>query len=213
MIIRRPTAFAREMSRPVRVCAADARDFRAMTIWLTMLMAAICGVGITIAVMAALRLQFRSWTWLSTWELIEVVWTAGSALVALFVLLWVATDLPTFIWKGLPANPLDLAPLHHYACAPLAAAPLILVGTFAVGTIWFMTGPPLDAAGSAALAAVIGIIVLMPLLWWIPVRLMRGASGCGITRQLLLALYLPFHWALVTLGALVLVGVLTMPIH
>jgi len=213
MILRTPTAFAREMSRPVRICAADARSFRAATIWLTMLMASLCGIGIMIAVMTALRVQLGSWSWLSNRELIAAVWIPIACLIALYALLWVATDLPTFIWRGLPASPMDLAPLHHYACAPLAAAPLILLGTLGVGTIWFLTGPPMDAAGSAALAALIGILLLMPFLWWTPIRLMRGATACSIGRQLLLGLYLPFHWALITLGAMVLAGVLTMPIH
>jgi hypothetical protein len=213
MILRTPTAFAREMSRPVRICAADARSFRAATIWLTMLMAFLCGIGIITAVFTALWYQFRTWSWLSPREIIQTVWIPIACLIAIYALLWVATDLPTFIWRGLPANPKDLAPLHHYACAPLAMAPLVLLGGLVVWGILFFTGPPMEAVGFASEAVGFGILLLMLPLWWIPVRLMRGATGCSIGRQLLLGLYLPFHWALVTLGAMVLAGVLMMPIH
>src|SRR6188508_3216904 len=50
------------------------------TICLTMLMVFLCGTGITIAVMTALRVQFGSWNWLSNRELIQVVWTTVASM-------------------------------------------------------------------------------------------------------------------------------------
>ncbi len=213
MIIRSPTAFAREMSRPVRICPADARSFRSATIWLTMCMATIASIALTIAVIGAIWYQMQSWDWLSFKELFNGAWTLLASMVSVWVFLWLATDLPTFIWRGLPANPKDLAPLHHYACAPLAIAPLILLAATAVGALWYVNGPPLDSAGSAAAAAFAGMLLLLPMLWWTPIRLMRGATGCGKSRQLLLGLYLPFHWLLIAIGAILLIGLLTMPLR
>ena len=213
MIIHRPTAFAREMSRPVRICAADARSFRALTIRLTMAVAILGMVtGLTCFLLAQAAV-LRSFSWLSPREFVQIVWTLMASVVAIWVFLWLATDLPTFIWRGLPAAPQDLAPLHHYACAPLALAPLVLLGSIVFGVIWYMNGPPVEAVGTAIIACFWGLVLLLPLLWWTPIYLMRGGSGCGIRRQIGLGLYLPFHWALIALGSLILIGVLTMPVH
>ena len=40
------------------------------------------------------------------------------------------------------------------------------------------------------------IIGILLLLWIIPLRFMKTATGCGWRRVILLALYLPIHWTL-----------------
>jgi hypothetical protein len=208
MILRRPTAFAREISRPVRICAEDARGFRAFTIQLTIVVASLGALtGITCLLLTR---TFSLFNWR---EFTQVTWTLAACVVALWLFLWLATDLPTFIWRGLPAAPQDLTPLHHYACAPLAFAPLVLVGSTGFGVLWYVAGPPLLAFEGAVQVAFFSALALLPLLWWIPIRLMRGATGCSIARQLGLGVYLPFHWGLIFFGTIILIGVLTMPVH
>jgi hypothetical protein len=113
--------------------------------------------------------------------------------IGLWAALGMATDMPTFIWRGLPSSPDDLGPLHHYACAPLALVPL--VGLTCGGALLAY-----DTLGGRelghAVAAVIGIIAGAWLLavWWIPPVLMRSATRCGVGRMLALAAYLPVHW-------------------
>ena len=56
---------------------------------------------------------------------------AVSGYFLLKVMLRLMTDLPTFIWEGFKDRPMDLAPLHHYACAvalmPIALVPVTLL--------------------------------------------------------------------------------------
>jgi len=188
-----------------------------MTIRLTMMVAILGAVTGIICFLFAYSATYggtsNPFIWISVREFVQMIWTLAASVVALWVFLWLATDLPTFIWRGLPAAPQDLAPLHHYACAPLAFAPLILIASIGFGVMWYLSGPPLAAVEGAFLTAWLAFLVLLPLLWWTPIRLMRGATDCSIARQLGLGLYLPFHWGLILLGSILLAGVLTMPVH
>jgi hypothetical protein len=129
---------------------------------------------------------------------------AGTAIVlgvfALNVLLSLATDLPTFIWKGLAANPHDLAPLHYYAAAPLCLVPVVLIPGGVVLQYAMGLGVYQDHVVVAASSwMIIGGVLILWLMWWIPQRLMRKATGCGIARVIGLALYLPVHWMMIFL--------------
>src|SRR4051812_3996476 len=59
LILRNPTAFARELCRPVRVSAKDAKHFRRWTIRIAML-TCVLG-GIVVAVCGSVRMGSRLW--------------------------------------------------------------------------------------------------------------------------------------------------------
>jgi hypothetical protein len=194
-ILRAPARFAREVCRPVRICISDARAFRKMSVRLavaSIVIAALLYVALTIPWVAYLSPRTLSGQRDMMVLAIAVVLTPWVvALLNLFFLL--GTDLPTFIWKGLEDNPIDLAPLHHYASAPLAlAAMLILPAGLSAGLN--QIAPDTIFAIAAAALLILCAVVIVALLWWIPLRLMKTATGCGPRRVLMLALYLPLHW-------------------
>jgi hypothetical protein len=105
-----------------------------------------------------------------------------------------ATDMPVFIWKGLPSlPPNELAPLHHYAAAPLAYAPLVAAAVVGLPTFaeyvnapgWFVY--PLVAAWALVIGG------WLYLCWRTPLALMRSATGCDRRQTFLLGAYLPVH--------------------
>src|SRR5690349_2971368 len=118
LILRNPTSFARELCRPVRVSAKDAKQFRWATIRIAMLT---CILGaIVVGVCGLVRARSTIWSPLSHQEMLGLIlfcimipWS----IVLLNVLFRLMTDLPTFIWRGLDGDPINLAPLHHYASA------------------------------------------------------------------------------------------------
>jgi hypothetical protein len=195
-ILLKPAKFAAELCRPVRVSAADARHFRVVTI----------RIVITSLVLAMIGFFTLSW-WtggLKDVKLHERIATALVSLLSLVVLrigLWLATDMPTFIWRGLPTKPADLAPLHHYACAPLALVPvtLVLSGCGLAAAKLFPTS--YFAVLLLALpASVLGVVIVVAL-WMIPVTFMRAANAGTEARVAALALYLPVHWLLCGLAS------------
>jgi hypothetical protein len=112
-----------------------------------------------------------------------------------------ATDMPLFIWKGLPSRPPgELAPVHHYASAPLALAPLIAILVVAANVAVRLV---LDewVAFFAGLGVTIAIGLLALVTWVLSLALMRTATGCCAGRVAALAIYLPVHWLLSTLVA------------
>ena len=207
MILFRPTAFAKELSRPVRISPDDALRFRRVTLRIVQVTAvlialAVAGAGIGYQLhrygLAAIPLR----------EIIKLIVVIPMGWLALWIFIWLATDVPTFIWKGLPSDPANLAPLHHYACAPLALVPLIPLLPIVPGAIVLLLDGKESGAATAVITAWVIAAFIILALWWVPPRLMHGATGCGIGRQLLLALYLPFHWALMAiLGLMIAMGV------
>lgn len=201
MVLRRPRQFAAEMCRPVRVSPADARGFRRATLRLVLLTyVIIVAGGMVWAIRDARRLgipmQFVYWVFPA------IALTLGA--LALMAFLAMATDLPTFIWRGLPSSPDDLGPLHHYACAPLALVPPLallcggaITADYSLG--WALpNGEP--SQGTMIFVGAIAV-VLASLVWWIPPILMRSATRCGAGRMFALAAYLPAHWLLMFLFA------------
>ena len=203
MILRRPRQFAREMCRPVRVSAPDARSFRRVTIRLVVALYLVymLGLGIyQIRELVKMGIPFPT----AQVAMAGAITAWGAVMMAMALML--ATDLPTFIWRGLPASPDDLAPLHHYACAPLALVPLLAV-IGGVGWLVYLMAPGRTNAHVLAYGGfALGLIVLL-LIWWLPPVLMRAATGCGVRRMLALGAYLPLHWAmmLALAGMLVLI--------
>jgi hypothetical protein len=137
LILQNPSAFAKELCRPVRLSAQDARQFRRWTIriaMLTTILAAIviglCGLARNLSIIRTpLR---REEILVLVLACIMIPWS----IVLLNIMLRLMTDLPTFIWSGLDGDPINLAPLHHYASAPLALAPILLVPTTAGALIF-----------------------------------------------------------------------------
>jgi hypothetical protein len=132
------------------------------------------------------------------------------------LLLRLATDMPLFIWKGLPQlKPTELAPLHHYAAAPVALLPLVLAVVIGLPAFaWYINAPPL-AAQLAAVGALAAILCWLYLCWRTPLVLMKAATGCDARRVTMLGLYLPLHWLLMALMVwmiAILVVIITEPV-
>jgi hypothetical protein len=192
MILRRPRQFAREMCRPVRVSAPDARSFRRVTVRFVVATYLFYMTGLAIY---GIRDVMRMGIPFPTAQVAMAGAIAAWGAVMLTMSLTLATDLPTFIWRGLPASPDDLAPLHHYACAPLALVPLLAVLGGAGWLVYSMAPGRTSAHVLAYSGFALGLIVLL-LVWWLPPVLMRAATGCGVRRMLALGAYLPLHWAM-----------------
>lgn len=191
LVLRRPRVFSRELCRPVRISESDARAFRARTI-------RIAATAVLIPIIAAVYQQWAMLVPIPRWAIGVVSLMCLLSWFAVSLWMWMSTDLPTFIWRGLPGRSDDLSPLHHYACAPLALMPipaiLIAVGLLVMGNAAF------DPRGGPTAATVLIVLaLLLPIAlaaWVIPLVLMRTATGCGAGRVLLLAVYLPLHWAM-----------------
>lgn len=202
--------FARELTRPARISAADARGFRRATLRIALgsyLLPLVAGFALAIARNFGL-MRAEDFALAMTMGLLSV-------LVVKFFL-WFATDMPLFIWKGLPAlGPNQLAPMHQYASAPLALMPLlaalVIAGTAAV--------PFIDPAQAVTLAfaGVICLALIFIWLWVVALRVMKSATSCGGGRVAALALYLPLHWSIALvvagLGFLVLMNLAGVLIH
>ena len=190
-VVFRPRSFAAEMCRPVRISAEDAKRFRRLSARL----AAASGVLTVVAVFwltGGLRRGMRNSDFLPTFVMLLV---GGYFASVLFLRL--ATDMPLFIWKGLPSMPpSELAPLHQYAAAPLGLIPFVLVVTVLLPTLAAVQGLPGEYVKVFQGAAVLMAGAWFIALWQTPLVLMKTATGCGNRRVAQLALYLPFHWLL-----------------
>jgi hypothetical protein len=211
MIISSPRAFAAELCRPVRISQEDARQFRRRTIHRVVFTAMFVAAAIIAWIVWYESKRGMVPTPAQQPEPYAVA-TAGylGGALALWIFLSLATDLPTFIWRGLDRNPRDLAPLHHYACAPLALVPYAMLVIGIMGAI-----ASEDKAGFWAAATFYStcacLLFLTILMWMIPLMLMRAATGCSWRQTVWLALYLPFHWSLIALLSLLIVLGSTLP--
>jgi hypothetical protein len=196
MVLRRPREFAAEMCRPVRVSPDDARGFRRATLRLVLMTYVIGAAAImVIAIREMLRVGVLTQT--LYWIMPLIALTLGA--LALMAFLAMATDLPTFIWRGLPTSPDDLGPLHHYACAPLALVPPLAIlagGAIGAGYVLGWAPPNGEPAPESVVFVAALAALLASLVWWIPPILMRAATRCGPRRMFALAAYLPLHWVL-----------------
>ena len=196
-ILFHPTDFAAEMCRPIRISMQDARLFRRLCIRIVMATAIVltaAGAVINLSWSQALVDLRREGITGCTMLIAAIVF----GVILSNVLLRLATDLPTFIWQGLAANPNDLAPLHYYAAAPLALVPVVAVpGCMLLQYAQHLGGVYKNQVELATLAVmVLGGIGILAWLWWIPLFLMKEATGCSFRRVIALAVYLPVHWVL-----------------
>jgi hypothetical protein len=182
-VVRRPREFAAELCRPVRISADDARRFRTVS-------AMIAATSLVGAIVFGTYLAGGPSRWQDILGFTLVALIGWFAAVWFF---WLATDMPVFIWKGLPSMPPnELAPLHHYAAAPLALVPFVAAIGVGLPGLAVFTG----AAQMFFPAAVPGLVAGAALLitcWVTPLLLMRTATDCDTRRVLLLAAYLPVH--------------------
>jgi hypothetical protein len=202
MILTRPRVFAREVSRPVRISAEDARRFRWTTVRIVAALATLAGF-----VISALLIR-------ETWR-VGIAVPIGVYAIALVapiiggILLWAAfgmsTDMPTFIWRGIDsASPTDLAPLHHYACAPLILVPPWAI--ISIGGAWLFYAFGTDLELPVQIVVTSCTVVLLAMLWGIPAVMMQAATRCSWGRAALLMLYLPGHWVMMFFVALCVFG-------
>ena len=193
MVCFSPAGFARELCRPVRVSAADARKFRLLTIHLVTAVAFLGAIGlIGMFVLEAYGPRGRG-VWLSPIEWIFFVGIVLSAPVALHLFLRLATDMPLFIWKGHPSlKPIELSPVHQYACAPLAILPA--TAALSVFLMYLWASAVLDWRTDLAVFAIVVSLIVPVWLWVVALVLMRVSTNPRPRRLLLLALYLPLHW-------------------
>ena len=194
-VVCHPGAFAAELCRPVRISADDAKRFRVRTVY----------VAATSAAGVALALLWISGALMQSWRsgpgavseiavILLTLWLASSLFLRL------ATDMPVFIWKGLPSlPPTELAPLHHYAASPLALAPVVGLVAVVAPTLAWVSKIPAEWFYILNVAAVIILVVWVMWCWMTPLVLMRRATGCGFGRVAALALYLPVHWLLMAM--------------
>ena len=204
MVTFRPREFAHEMCRPVRISAEDARRFRRTTT----LVAATALVAAAAA--AAILVSSGPWSRQDSFAFRAAMPIGWIAAVVFFYL---ASDVPVFIWKGLPSlPPHELAPLHHYASAPLGYAPLVAAAGIGLPYLARLAYAPTWAYHLAVSAAVATVFWWVVVCWRTPIALMRAATGCGRRRALTLAFYLPLHVLLMLLVAVLVMMVGMLPV-
>jgi hypothetical protein len=183
-VVRRPQAFAEELCRPVRISAGDAKRFRSTT-------AVLAATSVAVVVSVAILRNTANWGWrdaVAFGLLLPLGWFAT------VVFLRLATDMPVFIWKGLPSRPPhELAPLHHYASAPLAYAPLVATVALVLPAMADFVNAPEWFHRLCVAAVGAGVCAWLIVCWRTPLNLMRAATGCDRRRVRLLAAYLPVH--------------------
>lgn len=211
MVCFSPTAFAAELCRPVRISADDARRFRRVTIRIATVAAAL-----VIAALFWANAGFAP-SRASAARLTATAGVAALCVLAFYFLLRLATDMPLFIWKGLPSLPAhELAPVHHYASAPLAAA-IVLAPLFGFLVYVQQTRatrmPTVEywARFHELLGVEVTLVVLwMAWIWIVALLLMRTASQAAPARVVMLAAYLPLHWLMMSFMMLMLLAVAIM---
>lgn len=211
MILRQPRAFAQEICRPVRLSAQDAASFRRATLRIVIVTAAVAAAAFGIGVfLTVARRPFAPPV--GPYVLPGVLlYTAG--LIGLYVALHGATDMPTFIWRGLPGAERELAPLHHYASAPLllvfvlaiecALSILCIRMVQTLQNSYYLAIPRGLVLGAYIAAGLLMFLSIVPI-FRTPLVFMKAATGCSRRRMLGLGLYLPVHWVLMLgLGLLI----------
>lgn len=182
-----PIRFAQELCRPVSISRAEAVAFRRVTIWIAVLS---CVVGISGAIAADATSRSLRDNELVAWVIGVLV-----AIPALRLYFGLVTDLPTFIWRGRDARPNELAPLHLYACAPLALAPLLGIAVISAAFVGTHM-PSRDALLTSQLTAACAVAAGIGFLWYMTALLFAVGAKLRNATQMLLAIYLPVHGVL-----------------
>ncbi|HEY8748809.1 MAG TPA: hypothetical protein VIM11_12590 [Tepidisphaeraceae bacterium] len=194
MVCFRTLPFARELCRPVRISAADARSFRLTTIWLLTVVGAVA-VGAAWAIGIYLEFRYRRGYVIAVSYIVFATLFTLAGVVGFHIFLRLATDMPLFIWKGLPSmRPRELAPVHHYASAPMLLIPIFIA---IAGYVFYLSENSILLARVQLQCIAVAVTLIAPLwLGIVAVLLMHGSSHPGPGRLVLLALYLPFHWSI-----------------
>jgi hypothetical protein len=188
-VVLQPASFAAEMCRPVRISAEDAKRFRRLAIHL----AAAAGLLTALAVPWLTGDLLRWWRQGSDHLPVYLLTALGGWLAAV-VFLRLATDMPLFIWNGMPSlPPSELAPLHQYAAAPLALMPAVLAVAVLFPVVVSSARLPAEWVLLARVTAVAAVVTWVVICWKTPLALMKAATGCSTRRVSLLGFYLPLH--------------------
>lgn len=189
-VILRPRAFAEELCRPVRISTVDARRFRLLTIFLA------TTAGMLVATLLP-WVQGDYTNWRRSHDLAATILILALGWAGGLMFLYLATDMPLFIWKGLPSRPpSELAPLHHYAAAPIALTPLLLIVAL-VPELMSSSQLPAGWFDVSVIVTVVVFAAAILITWRTPLILMKTATGCSREHVLWLALYLPVHCLLI----------------
>jgi hypothetical protein len=199
-----PSIFAAELCRPVRISAEDARAFRRRTIRIAVAAFFVAELAILALVIGTVlwKMQAPSRGWIG-FGLRAGILTILAA-VGAWLMLVVATDQPTFIWKGLGDAPYHLSPAQHYAAAPLAL--VVFLGVIVLAIAGYAASIHADLLEVIGITASSGLGIVAVLLIAHAIVFMRVASRCSWRRTALLALYLPVHYAMIFMISVAFVG-------
>ncbi|HVT88961.1 MAG TPA: hypothetical protein VHD56_08925 [Tepidisphaeraceae bacterium] len=197
LILTSPRKFAVELNRPVRISVTDAKSFRSMSGWIAAFTSFFAALFLGVTLISSYRRD----------GLLAIAYAVGLLFgIALFA--QIATDMPTFIWRGLhPTHPHELSPIQNYASAPISfigislvfAASSMIVRLAFPGAPFYVTRMVLNLAAVVALAIFVWFLI-------ISLCFMRTSTGCSAMRIIVLGLYLPFHW----IGAAIMGGLVAM---
>jgi hypothetical protein len=200
-VMSNPAGFAKELCRPVRINAEDARAFRRWTIGIAVLSVV---VSVVLSMVMEVFQQFMKGMPMPPAFTVVIIARlfifAMSLAIGVWILFMLGTDPTTFIWKGLSPLAFHIVPLHHYASAPLGLMPFfsfLMIGVEATRGVFVARQYQLDwiIIGFTVMAIPIALIHRTSTI------LIRAASGSAKESQLPSAFYFPIHWLLMaTLG-------------
>jgi hypothetical protein len=190
-ILKDPAGFAAELCRPSRISLQDARQFRRRTIRHGVFACFLAMLAVLIAEIWIFFVNARASILFALDNSIPGFLVICVITICVWIFLTLATDLPTFIWKGLGEDPDDLAPIHHYASAPLAFLPILAV---VVGIVVVVSDTEFARRYLPLLVMCALGLIMACLLWRTAIIFMRVA-GTASRRQLwTLRIYLLIHW-------------------
>lgn len=187
MVLFTPTAFARELSRPVRISLEDANKFRLVTLWI-----ATASFAIVIVVLPLVAFQTSpkpvTFTRLSMAWVMHGISTTLLAIGAFHLFVRLATDMPLFIWPGSSRS--RLGPVQCYACAPLALLPIPAVPL----AVWFCVLMHAQFVTHVGFNLAFTGVSVVWLFWLWIISLCLFAVTRNAFRVVLLGFYLPLHF-------------------
>ena len=187
MVLFTPTAFAMELSRPVRISLEDANKFRSVTLWI-----ATASFAIVILVLPLVALLTSgtpvTFTRSSMGWVMHGISATLLAIGTFHLFVRLATDMPLFIWPGSSRS--RLGPVQCYACAPLALLPIPAVPL----AVWFyvLLHAQFTLHLNFNLACVAISLVFLIWVWFVSLYLFVVTRNAF--RVALLGLYLPLHF-------------------
>ena len=182
----RPETFAAEAMQSSSRAVVDAESFRRTTLWLA---AASFGIGLA-AILCAVKRE-RALLILLTMSPLFTALIWGYLMIAEQVV----QDLRLFSKDGL-RRPMARVMLR-YTCAPLALAPLNVVGLCVLIFVDSRLSWGVDLFGIMTMMAVIGVL---PLLWWVcAFRLVWWMTGGSVPSAVEVSVLVPLGWGIIGL--------------